>query len=118
LRLPALEEVYRAYCAAGPVFAALPDALEAELWISAHLGLLQERSPDPAGLLAAMLDLVEELERTGRPEACAMLHGLAAIGPASLGEPATAAATRMSAAATHQGLSWPQPRWLDLLGQT
>ncbi|WP_127356553.1 hypothetical protein [Actinacidiphila soli] len=119
LRLPGLKEVYRAFCDAGPVFAALPDALEAELWISTHLGLLQESSPDRgAGLLAALLDLVDELERTGRPEACAMLHGLAAIGPAALHEPAASAADRMSAAAAHQGRSWPQPRWLDLLGQT
>jgi hypothetical protein len=109
--------VYRAFCDAGPVFAALPDALEAELWISAHLGLLQESRPDRTGLLSALLDLVDELERTGRPEACAMLHGLAAIGPAALHEPAASAADRMSAAAARQGRSWPQPRWLDLLGQ-
>ncbi|MCX4596496.1 hypothetical protein OG819_44685 [Streptomyces sp. NBC_01549] len=117
LRLPGLKPVYRAFCDAGPDFAALPDALEAELWISTHLGLLQERSPHPASLATALLDLVEELERAGRPEACAMLRGLAAVGPAALHEPAVSAADRMSAAAARQGRSWPQPRWLDLLGQ-
>ncbi|MCY0923543.1 MULTISPECIES: hypothetical protein [unclassified Streptomyces] len=117
LRLPGLKPVYRAFCDAGPVFAALPDALEAELWISTHLGLLQESSLDGTGLELALLDLVDELERAGRPEACAMLHGLAAIGPAALHEPAVSAADRMSAAAARQGRSWSQPRWLDLLGQ-
>ncbi|MGW2936644.1 hypothetical protein ACWDA7_33405 [Streptomyces sp. NPDC001156] len=117
LRLPGLKPVYRAFCDAGPDFAALSDALEAELWISGHLGLLQESSPDGTGLELALLDLVDELERTGQPEACAMLHGLAAIGPAALHEPAVSAADRMSAAAARQGRSWSQPRWLDLLGQ-
>jgi hypothetical protein len=109
--------VYRLFCDAGPGFVALPDALEAELWTSAHLGLLQESSPDETGLSPALLDLVDELERTGQPEACAMLHGLAAIGPTGLHETATSAAERMSAAAVRQGRSWPQPRWLHLLGQ-
>lgn len=118
LRLPEFEPVYRAFRDAGPRFAALPDALEAELWISSHLGLLQESSPDGTSLLLALLDLVDELERTGQPEACAMLHGLAAIGPRALHEPAAAAAERISAAAARQGRPWPQPRWLHLLGQT
>jgi hypothetical protein len=117
LRLPGLAEVYRAFCDAGADFAALPDALDAELWISAHVGVLQETSPDRGALLLALLDLVEELERTGRPEACAMLHGLAAIGPSALHEPAAAAAARMSATAAGQDRPWPQPGWLDLLGQ-
>ncbi|MGI5513774.1 hypothetical protein [Streptomyces sp. CA-106131] len=117
LRLPGLKPVYRAFCEAGPGFAALSDALEAELWISSHLGLLQESSPDGTGLELALLDLVDELERTGQPEACAMLHGLAAIGPAALHESAASAADRMSAAAARQGRSWSQPRWLDLLGK-
>jgi hypothetical protein len=117
LRLPGLREVYRAYCDAGPDFAALPNTLEAELWISTHLGVLQEQSPDQESLLLALLDLVDELERTGQPEAYAMLHGLSAIGPAALREPAASAAARMSAAAAHLSRLWPQPHWLDLLGQ-
>jgi hypothetical protein len=78
-------------------------ALDGELWGSDIVAALQS-ARIPAATAAAAA------ERSGTPEALAMLRVLGAVGPAGLGEEAAAAAGRLAA----QGIS--EPGWAAALG--
>lgn len=79
--LPGLREVYAAYVRASAELVALPNALRAELWVSAQLGALERAAPHAGGHRLALADLVSCLRRTGTAGARTFLLALAAIGP-------------------------------------
>jgi hypothetical protein len=93
-------------------FAQLPDALHAESFVSGVIGEFQHRMPDTAVLSDVLLDFVDALERTGRPEQYALLRALATIGPARIADAARNAVDRMPALA-----DWQLPAWLPSVGQ-
>ena len=117
LRLPGLREVYDAMIAACPQLVAVPDALDAELWLAANVCSLRADAPDDQTFHLAMLDLVDRAERVGRPECLVLLRTMAAAGPWRLAEPASRAAERLAGrmARDRDGTA-ALPGWLDVLG--
>lgn len=117
-RVPALAATLAAMAEqSGGIFAGLPDALHAESAASGLIGQFQHRVPDAAALSDVLLDLVDALERTNRPEQYALLRALAAIGPARIAEAARVAADRMLAGADPARAGWQLPAWLPSVGQ-
>jgi hypothetical protein len=98
-------------------FVELPDALHAESFVSAVIGHFQHRMPDSAILSGVLLDYVDALERTDRPEQYALLRALAAIGPGRIAAAARAAADRVLAGAGPAVADWRLPAWLPSVGQ-
>jgi hypothetical protein len=117
LRLPGLREVYDATIAACSQLAAVPDALDAELWLAGNVCSLRTDAPDDQTFHLAMLDLVDRAERVGRPECLVLLRTMAAAGPWGVAEPASHAAERLAGrmARDRDGAA-ALPGWLDALG--
>ncbi|WP_106397881.1 hypothetical protein [Actinocorallia populi] len=111
LALPGLVPLYDLYVRAGAELLTQPDALSAELWLSAQLGELGAAAPDRTALDKAHSDLIKVLRRAGTPGAHAFLAATAAVGP----EDHRAAAAK--AAADLRGPLLPEPpAWLERLG--
>ena len=96
LRLPGLRELYDAMIGASPQLVAVADALDAELWLAGNVCALRADAPDDQTFHLAMLDLVDEAERVGRPECLVLLQTMAAAGPWATAEPASRAAERLT----------------------
>jgi hypothetical protein len=109
LSLPALEPVYAAFCAAADELLALAGPLQAELWISQQLGVLQSSAPHAEGHRRALSDLVQYLRDAATPGAALFLRASAAIGPVWLRKGAARAADEIGMA----GL----PAWATELGR-
>ncbi|GAA3224022.1 hypothetical protein [Actinocorallia longicatena] len=111
LALPGLLPVYELYVRSGAELLGLPDALSAELWLSAQLGELHAAAPDDASYAKALGDLIKVQRRAGTPGAHAFLAVVAAIGPEDLR--ATAA---KSAVDLRNPLLTEIPAWIDEVG--
>jgi hypothetical protein len=109
LSLPALEPVYAVFRDAAEELLALPGALQAELWASQQLGVLDSAAPHALGHRTALSDLVQYLLDTATPSAALFLRCCAAIGPAWLRRGAARAAAEIGPA----GL----PGWAEELGR-
>ena len=117
LRLPGLRELYEAMIGACPQLVAVADALDAELWLAGNVCALRADAPDDQTFHLAMLDLVDEAERVGRPECLVLLRTMAAAGPWATAEPASRAAERLTRRmARDRDGEAPLPGWLDTLG--
>lgn len=120
LRLPGLREVYDAVLAASADLQVAADALDAELWLAANVCGIRTEAPDDDAYHLAMLDLIDEAERDGRPQCLLLLRAMAAVGPPGLGEPATRAAQRLASKSARGGVDGTAglPVWVDTLGET
>ncbi len=127
LRLPGLREVYEAVIESSDELVAAEDAFDAEVWLGANVAGLRAHAPTDEVYHLAMLDLIDEVERDGRPQCLVLLKGMAAVGPQGLMEPAARAVARLAArrgsgsassAAGEAGRHEPVlPYWVDLLGE-
>jgi hypothetical protein len=104
-----MEALYAAFLRASAELAALPGPLQAELWTSAQLGVLERAAPDTEAHRRALGDLVGYFRRSRAPGAHAFLRAFAAIGPQELRADAAQAADGMSAG--------PGPAWVPALGR-
>lgn len=109
LSLPALEPVYAVFRDAAGELLGLPGPLQAELWASQQLGVLDSAAPHALGHRSALSDLVQYLRDTGTPSAALFLRCCAAVGPVWLRQGAARAAEEIGPA----GL----PGWAALLGR-
>jgi hypothetical protein len=74
------------------------DPLDAELAGAEFLGMLRATGPDEDELPAMLTELVGQAEKSGTPEALAMLRVMAVLGPADVRPVAAKAADRLVAA--------------------
>ena len=109
LALPGLEALYAASVRASAELLTLPGPLQAELWTSAHLGVLERAAPDERTHRRALADLVGYFQRSSTPGARVFLRAVAAIGPQELRADAARAADGPADGA--------EPAWLPALGR-
>jgi hypothetical protein len=82
LSLPALEPLYATLASAAEAeLTALPGPLQAELWTSQQLGVLESAAPHEEGYRRAAGDLVQYLGGAGTPGAALLLRAIAVLGP-------------------------------------
>lgn len=112
LALPGLLPVYELYVRSGAELLKQPDALSAELWLSAQLGELVAAAPDEEAAAKALSDLIKVLRQAGTSGAHAFLRVLAAIGPEEHRPAAGKAANDVTGP-----LLTEKPGWLDDLGK-
>ncbi|MCW2918349.1 MAG: hypothetical protein JWN52_6417 [Actinomycetia bacterium] len=112
LALPGLEELYAAFLHASEELVALAGPLQAELWTSTQLGVLERAAPDSGAHRRALGDLVGYLRRSETPGAHVFLRAFAAIGPQELRADAAKAA---DGTAGRPGGS--VPAWVPALGR-
>jgi hypothetical protein len=113
LALPGLEPLYAAFAAASAELTVVTNPLEAELWTSAQLGVLERAAPDADAHRRALADLVGYLRRDRTPGANAFLRSFAAIGPREL----RADAERAADAPPGEPAEEPGPAWVPALGR-
>lgn len=98
--------------------ARVPDAFEAEMMVGVLVGMVFQAgldgSLDGGRLTAVLLDVVDELARSGLAHAYPGLRTLAVVGPPEISGLAARAAEGIAAAAEHSGGS---PAWTGQLGQ-
>ncbi|MDL4774444.1 hypothetical protein [Actinomadura xylanilytica] len=109
LMLPGLRQVYEAYVREADILPSLPGALQAEVWTSARLGMLEAAAPHAEGRRTALGDLVTCLRAAGTPGARVFLRVLAAIGPAEVRRVAGQAAGSLG--------DVPEPPWAGAAGR-
>jgi hypothetical protein len=101
--------LYAAFLRASEELVALADPLQAELWTSTQLGVLERAAPDSEAHRRALADLVGYFRRSQAPGAHMFLRAFAAIGPQELRADATRAAARAP--------DGPVPAWAPALGR-
>lgn len=109
LALPGLEGLYAALLRASSELTALAGPLEAELWTSTQLGVLERAAPDERAHRRALADLVGYFRSDRSPGARLFLRALAAIGPRELRADAARAAGGPPGG--------PGPAWVPALGR-
>jgi hypothetical protein len=92
----------------------VPDAFEAEAMVGVLAGMVLQAGLDSGKAAAVLLDLVDELARTGRLHAYLGLQTLAVIGPSAVRGPAATVARDISAVAEQAGGA---QAWTEQLGQ-
>jgi hypothetical protein len=95
--------------------ARVPDAFEAEVMVGVLVGMVFQAGLASDLLTTALLDVVDELARSGLAHAYPGLRTLAVVGPPEISGPAARAADGIAAAAERGGGS---PAWTGQLGQT
>lgn len=94
-----------------PLLRRTSTALDAELMGAEFLGLLDAMAPNVEDLPDMLIDLVGQAERSGAPEALAMLRVMAVLGPEAVRPTASAAADRLVSAGV------VDPVWARELGR-
>jgi hypothetical protein len=125
LALPGLEQLYATLARASAELTVLASPLQAELWTSTQLGVLERAAPDTGAHRRALADLLFYFRRSRTPGTYAFLRAFAAIGPRELRADAAVAADGLIKGLTDGPGDGPGegpgegagPAWLPALGR-